>query len=144
MMKKKVLLTLSIVFATTFLSCSKDETSTSSIVGKWRTEKFDYYVNGQFQETQITVEDNSNCPDYVEFKTNGNYESIKKDINCIASVDESGTYVFNGTTLTYNSSGSSNIVTVTSLTATDLKIEFTETSSQGAVFKNVGYFKKTN
>ena len=135
---------MTIVFATTFLSCSKDETSTSSIVGKWKTEKFDYYENGQFQGTDITVEDNSNCPDYVEFKTNGSYESIEKDANCASMVDESGTYVLNGTTLTYNSSSSSNIVTVTSLTATDLKIEFIETSSQGVVFKNVGYFKKIN
>lgn len=145
-MKKYLIVVLTIAFLATSISCSKDddESSTQSIVGKWRTEKFDYYTDGQFDETEITVEENSTCPDYIEFKANGNYESIDKDVDCVSSIDESGTYVFNGTTLTNNSNGSITIGTVKSLTTTDLKIEFTETSSEGVVYKNVGYFKKIN
>ena len=145
-MKKYLIAVLTIAFLATSISCSKDddESSTQSIVGKWRTEKFDYYTDGQFNETEITVEENSTCPEYSELKANGDYEWIDKDVECVSSIDESGTYVFNGTTLTNNSNGSITIGTVKSLTTTDLKIEFTETSSEGVVYKNVGYFKKIN
>lgn len=144
-MRKNLLLTLA-VLATTLISCSKDDdaTSTPSIVGKWKTEKFDYYTNGQLQETEVTIEDNASCPDFIEFKANYTYVVIENNANCNSTVDETGTYVFNGTTITNNSNGSLTIGTVISLTSTDMKIDFTETSSQGIVFKNVGYFKKVN
>ena len=145
-MKKNLLLTLTFVLTTIFIGCSKDdnETSTPTIVGKWRTEKFDYYTDGQLDETVITVEDNSNCPDYIEFKSNGTYVAIENDANCNSTADESGTYVYNGTNLTTNSSGSITTITVISLTSTDFKTDFTETSSEGVIYKSVGYFKKTN
>jgi hypothetical protein len=145
-MKKLLLLKLTFVLTLICTGCSNDDdnNSTTSIVGKWRTEKFDYYTDNQFDNTEITVEENSTCPDYIEFKTNGNYESIDKDVDCVTSVDESGTYTFNGTTLTNNSNGSITTGTVTYLTTTDLKIEFIETSLGGTIFKNVGYFKKIN
>lgn len=40
--------------------------------------------------------------------------------------------------------GSTDTSIVILLTNTDLKIDFTETSSGGTVFKSVGYFKKIN
>ena len=145
-MKKNLLLALSIVFVTTLIGCSNDEDNNSSptIVGKWRTEKFDYYTDGQLTETEITVEDNTTCPDYIEFKANGTYVVIENDANCNSTADESGTYVYNGTTITTNSSGSLTELIVLSLTSTDLKFDFSETTSEGVVYKNVGYLKKIN
>ena len=60
------------------------------------------------------------------------------------TVDASGTYNYNGTSITSTSGGTTDITTVISLTSTDMKTDFTETSSNGTVFKNVGYFKKIN
>lgn len=143
---KNLLLTLTFVLSTIFIGCNKDddESSTQSIVGKWRTEKFDYYTDGQLTETEITVEDNTTCPDYIEFKANGTYVVIENDANCNSTADESGTYVYNGTTITTNTSGSITELIVLSLTSTDLKFDFSETTSEGVVYKNVGYLKKIN
>lgn len=151
-MKKNLLLSLTLVFVSTFIGCSKDDDNNSSsinnssptIVGKWRTVKFEYYTNGVLDETVNAVEDNSNCPDYVEFKSNGTYMVIENDANCNSTANESGTYVYNGTNITTNSNGSTDTSTVISLTNTDLKTDFTETASDGTVFKNVGYYKKIN
>lgn len=145
-MKKYLTAVLTIVMLSTSISCSSDDDndSTPTIVGKWRIEKFDYYTDGQLDETVIIVEDNSNCPDYLEFKTNDTYVFIKNDANCNSTVDESGTYVYNGTTITYITNGSATDLTVISLTSSDLKYDFTETTSEGVSYKTVGYLKKIN
>jgi hypothetical protein len=73
------------------------------------------------------------------------YVVINNDINCNSTADENGTYVYNGTTISSTSAGgSTDITTVITLTNSDLKTDFTETSSGGTVFKNVAYFKKIN
>lgn len=145
-MKKSLLLTLTLILVTTLIGCSKDDDNNSSptLVGKWRTVKFEYYTNGVLDETETIVEENSTCPDYIEFKTNGTYAVINNNANCNSTADESGSYVYNGTTIATTSAGSTDTSIVISLTNTDLKIDFTETSSDGTVFKNVGYFKKIN
>ena len=145
-MKKNLLLSLSIVFVTTLIGCSNDEDNNSSptIVGKWRTVKYEYYTDGVLDGTETPIEQNSTCPDYIEFKDNGTYVVIDNDVNCNSTADESGTYVYNGTTISTTSGGSTDVSTVITLTNTDLKTDFTETSSGGTVFKNVGYFKKIN
>ena len=145
-MKKNLLLALSIVFLTTLIGCSNDEDNNSSptIVGKWKNVKFEYYTDGVLVETETIVEENSSCPDYIEYKDNGTYVVIFNDANCNSTADENGTYVYNGTTLSKTSGGSTDVSTVITLTNTDLKTDFTETSSDGTVFKNVGYFKKIN
>ncbi len=147
-MKKNLLLALSIVFVTTLIGCSNDEDNNSNsnptIVGKWKNVKFEYYTNGVLDETVNVVEENSSCPDYIEYKDNGTYVVIDNDVNCNSTADESGTYVYNGTTISTTSGGSTDVSTVITLTNTDLKTDFTETSSGGTVFKNVGYFKKIN
>lgn len=148
-MKKALLLTLTFAFASTFTGCNKDDnetsTSTSSVIGKWKTVKFDYYTNGQLTDTETTVEDNINCPDNIEFKNNGTYISLDNDEDCNSVVEETGTYVFNGTTLTTDPiDDSATTVTVLLLNGTDMKIDLTETASDGTVFKNIGYFKKIN
>lgn len=145
-MKKNVLLSLTLVFVMTLISCNKDDdnNSNSTIVGKWRTVKFEYYTDGVLEETETTVEENSSCPDYIEFKDNGTYVVIDNDENCNSRVYENGTYVFDGTTISTTSGGTTDFSTVITLTSTDLKTDFTETSSDGTVFKNVGYFKKIN
>ncbi len=145
-MKKSLLLTLTLILVTTLIGCSKDDDNNSSptLVGKWRTVKFEYYTNGVLDETETIVEENSTCPDYIEFKTNGTYVVINNNANCNSTADESGSYVYNGTTIATTSAGSTDTSIVISLTNTDLKIDFTETSSDGTVFKNVGYFKKIN
>lgn len=143
-MKKNLLLKLTFVLTLIFTGCSNDDDNNSNptIIGKWKTVKFEYYTNGVLDETVTTVEDNSTCPDYIEFKDNGTYVVINNDVNCNSTADESGTYVYNGTTISTTSAGSTDISTVILLTNTDLKTDFTETSSGGIVFKNVGYFKK--
>lgn len=145
-MKKKLVAFLTLALTTTFLSCGTDDaiTSSPSIVAKWKTVKIETYTNGVLVETTNVVEDNSACPDYVEFKSNGTYISIENDANCNSTADDSGTYVFNGTNITYISNGSSNTLTVIELTDTDLKTDLTETSTEGIVFKNVIYFKRIN
>lgn len=145
-MKKRLILTLTLVLAATIMGCSNDDDNTSSptIVGKWKAVKYEYYTDGVLDEIENVVEDNTNCPDYVEFKSEGTFVSIENDANCNSTADESGTYVFNGTTLTYTVSGFTESLTVISLTTTDLKTDFSETSSDGTVFKSVAYFKKIN
>ena len=136
-MKRRIVLA-AFAFATTLIGCGSDDngTSTASIVGKWRAEKFDYYRNGQLQQTQIIEEENASCPDNVEFKTNGTFVALELDADCNASVDDSGTYTFDGTTITYNSDASISTGTVISLNTTDMKVDFTETPSEGGVYKN--------
>lgn len=145
-MKKKLVAILTLALTTTFLSCGTDDaiTSSPSIVSKWKTVKIESYTNGVLVETTNVVEDNSACPDYVEFKSNGTYISIENDANCNSTADDSGTYVFNGTNITYVSNGSTDTLTVIELTDTDLKTDFTETTTEGIVFKNVIYFKRIN
>ena len=145
-MKKNLLLKLTFVLTLIFTGCSNDDDNNSNptIIGKWKTVKFEYYTNGVLDETVTSVEDNSTCPDYIEFKDNGTYVVINNDVNCNSTADESRTYVYNGTTISTTSAGSTDISTVILLTNTDLKTDFTETSSGGIVFKNVGYFKKIN
>ena len=147
-MKKNLLLALSIVFVTTLIGCSNDEDNNSNsnptIVGKWKNVKFEYYTNGVLDETVNVVEENSSCPDYIEYKDNGTYVVIFNDANCNSTADENGTYVYNGTTLSNTSGGSTDISTVITLTNTDLKTDFTETSSDGTVFKNIASFKRIN
>lgn len=143
-MKRRIVLALAFVFATTLIGCGSDDSGSSniSIVGKWKTEKFDYYRNGQFEETQIIVEENASCPDNVEFKSDGTYVVLELDADCNDLVDDSGTYEFNGTTITYTSDGFVSKGTVMSLNATDMKVDYTETALDGVVYKNVGYFKR--
>ncbi len=147
-MKKNLLLSLTLVFVITLIGCSKDDDNNSisspTIVGKWRTVKFEYYTDGVLVDTETTVDENSTCPDYIEFKANGSYVVIDNDVNCNSTANENGTYVYNGTTISTTSAGSTDISTVITLTNTDLKTDFTETSSGGTVFKNVGYYKKIN
>ena len=147
-MKKNLFLSLTLVFVTTLIGCSKDDDNNSNssptIVGKWKNVKFEYYTDGVLVETETIVEENSSCPDYIEYKDNGTYVVIFNDANCNSTADENGTYVYNGTTLSNTSGGSTDISTVITLTNTDLKTDFTETSSDGTVFKNVAYFKRIN
>ncbi len=147
-MKKKLLLTQTSIVVKTLSGCSKDHDNNSNssptIVGKWKNVKFEYYTDGVLVETETIVEENSSCPDYIEYKDNGTYVVIFNDANCNSTADENGTYVYNGTTLSNTSGGSTDISTVITLTNTDLKTDFTETSSDGTVFKNVAYFKRIN
>ena len=91
-MKKNLLLKLTFVLTLIFTGCSNDDDNNSNptIIGKWKTVKFEYYTNGVLDETVTTVEDNSNCPDYIEFKDNGTYVVINNDVNCNSTADESG------------------------------------------------------
>lgn len=145
-MKKKLLVSLTLVLTLTFMGCSKDDgnSSNSTIVGKWKAVKFEYYTNGVLDEEDIVVEDNSSCPDYLEYKSNGTYVSIENDASCNSITDESGSYVYNGSNITVNSGGLTAAYTVVSFTGNELKTEFTETSSDGTVFKNVAYRTKIN
>ena len=49
-MKKNLFLSLTLVFVTTLIGCSKDDDNNSNssptIVGKWKNVKFEYYING--------------------------------------------------------------------------------------------------
>jgi hypothetical protein len=137
-MKKSLLLKLTFVLTLIFTGCSNDDdnNSTTSIVGKWKTVKVEYYTNGVLDETVTTVEDNSTCPDYIEFKDNGTYVVINNDVNCNSTVDLSGgTYVYNGTTISTTLEGQTDTFTVILLTNTDLKIDSGDTTV---------YFKKIN
>lgn len=153
-MKKHLLLTLTLAlfFVTTFIGCSKGDgidpgngiNPGSTLVGKWRTVKTVYYENGVLDLTETTVEENSSCPDYVEFKNNGTYVTIDNDANCYSTTVESGTYNLSGSTISITSGGSTYSATVTTLTNTDLITDFTQTSSSGNVYRSVRYFKKIN
>ena len=137
-MKKLLLLKLTFVLTLICTGCSNDDNnnSTTSIVGKWKTVKVEYYTNGVLDETVTTVEDNSTCPDYIEFKDNGTYVVINNDVNCNSTVDLSGgTYVYNGTTISTTLEGQTDTFTVILLTNTDLKIDSGDTTV---------YFKKIN
>lgn len=147
-MKKNLLLTLILIIITTLIGCSKNDDNNSNssptIVGKWRSVKLEFYENDVLSLTNNYVEDNSNCPDYDEYKDNGTYVIIFNDANCNSTVSQNGTYVHNGTTLSETSGGSTIISKVITLTNTDLKIEFTENSPHGTVFKYVNYYKRIN
>ncbi|ELM3651473.1 hypothetical protein RYR30_002473 [Flavobacterium psychrophilum] len=147
-MKKNLLLTLTLIIITTLIGCSKNDDNNSNssptIVGKWREVKFESYKNDVLDQTNNYIEDNSNCPDYDEYKDNGTYVVVFNDVNCNSTIKQNGTYVHNGITLSLTSGGSTNISKVTKLTNTDLIIEFTENSSDGNVFKEVEYYKRIN
>ena len=144
-MTKKLILSLFTISALVGCNNDDDSKSTPTLVGKWKAIKFEYYKDGVFEYTENIVDDNPTCPDYIEFKKDGSYISIENDENCNTTSDEAGVYTSNETTITTTVGGYTEVTTIISLTNTDLKTDFTETSSQsGSVYKSVGYFKKIN
>ncbi len=137
---KKFIFILPILFL--FMGCPPDdgdEPQTYSIVAKWKFVKQEYYENNTLVDTEIE-EQNDNCPDYVEFKSNNTFETVYHDENCIPEIDESGTYVYSNNTLSTTSSVETYNLTVSSLTDTELILEEVYTEN-GITFRDVSIFE---
>jgi hypothetical protein len=146
-MKNYLVAALALLSVSLFTGCSKNDdnvaTPAPTLTGKWKGVKDESYLNNTLANTENFVEDNNSCPDYIEFKSNGSYEVIEKDGDCVATVDDSGTYTFNGSILILDYTGSgSTTVKVTKLTDTELVFEASETLSNGTVKKEVEYYSK--
>ncbi len=145
-MKNYLVAALALLSVSLFTGCSKDDDNVSTpeptVTGKWKTVKFEYYENNVLTGATNVVEDNSSCPDYLEFKANAVFESIEKDGDCVASLEQSGTYTKNGSSLVLNYGPSeSQTLNLVELTDTDLVFDFTYTDSNGTT-KVKGFLKK--
>ncbi len=146
-MKNYLVSALALLSVSLFTGCSKDDdnvaTPEPTIVGKWKAVKYEDYLNNTLVNTENAIEDNNSCPDYLDFKANAAYEYIDKDGDCVATVDDSGTYTFNGSILTLNIiNDGTYTVKVTKLTNTEIVFESTETLQNGDTKKEVEYFTK--
>ena len=136
---KKVLSLLAIVLVLT--SCSKDDATKASIIGKWKVIKIEYFLNNTPVGTELETQDNASCPDYIEIKANGTIEEIENDANCtIKSANSNFTYV--GNVITKTASGQK--LTVVELTNTDMTIALSVKDVDIVVDSLKVYHKKIN
>ena len=136
---KKVLSLLAIVLVLT--SCSKDDATKASIIGKWKVIKIEYFLNNTPVGTELETQDNASCPDYIEIKANGTIEEIENDANCtIKSANSNFTYV--GNVITKTVSGQK--LTVVELTNTDMTIALSVKDVDIVVDSLKVYHKKIN
>ena len=116
-MKKISVLSLSILSAFT-ISCSSDDSPTTSgdILGKWYFKE--YKVQGQ----TIPYDDHEECgKDYIQFNADGSGANV--DVwNC--ELDAAPfTYTKSGNNLSITSDGVTDIVPITELSSTTLKVK---------------------
>jgi hypothetical protein len=122
-MKKLVLL---FVASLSLLSCNKDDNTTqptaeASIVGSWEFFKEGTLENGQ-EILDVYDHDCSNNKDYTEFASNGVVKDHYFNTSCTETIDSS-TWTKNGSILTLFGE----TYTITELSATTLKVQFSET-----------------
>ena len=102
MKKLNILLLFITTLALTFTSCSSDNENenNSSIVGKW---EFSQYGVGPIGQEILTDRSNTTeCgKDYMEFLSDGTYKVVlfKKDNGKCITMEDSGKYIKNGSTL---------------------------------------------
>jgi hypothetical protein len=127
------------------ISCSNDESnnsSTSSVVGKWNFSKMSTVING-IASPEIDYDDNEvGCPkDYLELKDGGVYnEGDYYDSACTLDLS-TGTWVKNGNTLSITSNGETFSVEVVSVTSTELKLKVSQTDNGITFIINVTLIK---
>lgn len=111
-------LIFSLLASFVLFSCSSDDDNpvNANIVGKWA------FVNTVIGGVTIPYDDHEDCgKDYVELKADGTYVSI--DVwDCEEIVDDSGTYTYEGNTITIDGESAE----VIKLTNSELSIKRTE------------------
>jgi len=111
-------LIFSLLASFVLFSCSSDDDNgaKASIVGKWA------FVNTVVNGVPIPYDDHEDCgKDYIELKADGTYVSI--DVwDCEEYVDDSGTYTYEGNTITIDGQSTE----VIKLTNSELSIKGTE------------------
>jgi hypothetical protein len=122
---KTVIKILVVVLTSISLSCNKDDDNNStsgSVVGKWAFTKAAGIVNGQ--EVDEEPWDNfANCPDFLEFKSDGQFtQGTYTNSSCALSSAE-GTWAQEGNTIKI-SGGDFAVYEVVSVTNTQLKVKF--------------------
>lgn len=128
-MKKIILLFVAVLgISSTFVSCSKSDSSDSaSIVGKWEFSKEGVIVNGQ--EVLTNYVHTTGCTkDYSQFFDNNtmvDHSFENPGTGCTEYLD-SYTYVKNGNTLTLTQGTYSISTTIQTLSSSTLKVKFTD------------------
>ncbi len=142
-MKKVLLIGLCLLV----ISCAKndidypDDTPSTLLLGKWKLVKTDFYSNDVLEETEINIQDNNTCPDYIEFKANRIRNLVSKDENCVITFTIVGQYVYNPTHQMLTITETSESFSVINLTNTDLITEKSYTES-GIPKKKIIYYQK--
>jgi hypothetical protein len=138
-MKKIILPALMVGLLT---ACSDDDKkSNQALIGKWQTIKEEQYSGNDLVYSDIIEEENISCPDYTEFKSDGNCQFIEMDTNCEYNTDNIGPYTFDGTNFKITVEGESQTYKMLSLTATEMSMQETYTEN-GATIKHTIFFKK--
>ncbi|MGG7034301.1 MAG: lipocalin family protein [Flavobacterium sp.] len=140
---KKILLPVLLIGLLT--ACDKnnddDKKATQSLTGKWQNTKIEMYSGSELVNTETIEEENSTCPDYTEFKSDGSFLYVDMDADCEKDVDELGTYIFDGTNLKTTYDEGSGTYKISSITASQFVLEQSETEN-GVTYKIKSYFKK--
>lgn len=127
------LVVLVLVFCMTFISSCNDDDGDSlnpaiaSVEGKWNFNKIATVIDGVKYPEEDFNEDNG-CPkDFIELKSGGDYtEGYYYGLDCILDI-YNGTWTKNGAMVTITSDGESTIYEVINVTASTLKIKYSET-----------------
>ena len=132
MKKVTILVVLVLAFIITFIpSCSNDDNTsnpdTASLEGKWNFNKISEEIDG-VKYPEEDYNDDDGCPkDFVELKSGGIYiEGDYYGSECTLDTF-GGTWSKNGAIVTIISDGESTSYEVVSVSASTLKIKFSET-----------------
>lgn len=129
MKKLSILFVALLASGLSLTSCNKDDAPAASLTGKWNYSKEGSVVNGA--EVLVDYADNeAGCAkDYTEFSGTNVITDVEYNTTATATcapTTTTGTYVRSGNTLTVTIPGFTETATILNLTATELKIKYSD------------------
>jgi hypothetical protein len=135
-MKKIILLFVAIVSLSSITSCSNDDDSDASLIGKWQYTKEGISANGQ--EALTDYEHAEGCTkDYIQITaTTVTDHTFYNDGDCTEDTFTVN-YSRNGSTLTVGTGSDASVAQIATLTDTTLKITYTDSDFPGVLYVDV-------
>lgn len=135
-MKKLILLFVAIVSLSSITSCSKDDDSDASLIGKWEYSKEGFSANGQ--EVLTDYEHTQGCSkDYIQITASTVTDhTFYNDGDCTEDTSTVN-YSRNGNTLTVGTGSDSSVVQIVTLTGSTLKVTYTDSDLPGVLSVDV-------
>jgi hypothetical protein len=142
-MKKLIILfVFAVVAGLNFTSCSSDDdnTSSTSIEGKWNFSKFSTTVNGVTSPEMDYEGNETGCPkDFIEIKTGGVFVDGDYSGSSCTLDSFTGTWAKSGNTLTITAESETFTVELISVTSSSMKIKSSETFNGETVIVNMTF-----